>query len=116
MSQRNLSHEQLAMFMTPKEIMNRGAHRSELDDYHDEKDMWATKLDESHDWDHHGLHDSHNLHQDIANNGVQKPVTLSLENGKLTDGYHRIAAAHDIDPNMLVPVEHETEIYNPKKK
>ena len=24
----------------------------------------------------------------------------------IMDGHHRIAAAHDIDPNMLIPVEH----------
>jgi len=25
----------------------------------------------------------------------------------LLDGHHRVAAAHSIDPNMLVPVQHE---------
>jgi hypothetical protein len=40
---------------------------------------------------------------------VSTPVYVS-HNAKfgqtVGDGHHRIAAAHDIDPNMLIPVEH----------
>lgn len=71
------------------------------------------------------------LYDSIAAHGVSKPVYISnvkpsaYEKSSLTsvikdinpayippsgdiimDGHHRIAAAHDIDPHMLIPVEH----------
>ena len=50
------------------------------------------------------------LYDSIKNSGVLKPVYVSRNkhfgDGVLGDGHHRIAAAHDIDPNMLIPVEH----------
>ena len=49
------------------------------------------------------------LYDSIKANGVSKPVYVS-SNSKysqaIPDGHHRIASANDIDPNMLVPVEH----------
>jgi len=87
-----------------------------------EKTVMDQKLGESRK---SGLYDS------IAAHGVSKPVYISnvqpsaYEKSSLTsvikdvnpayippsgnivmDGHHRIAAAHDIDPNMLIPVEH----------
>jgi hypothetical protein len=87
-----------------------------------EKNVMDQKLTESRA---SGLYDS------IAAHGVSKPVyisnikPISYEKSSLTgvikdinpayvppsgeiimDGHHRIAAAHDINPNMIIPVEH----------
>ena len=65
-----------------------------------EKEVMGQKLGESRIT---GLYDS------IKAQGVSTPVYVS-HNAKfgqtVGDGHHRIAAAHDIDPNMLLPVEH----------
>jgi hypothetical protein len=49
------------------------------------------------------------LYDSIKAQGVSSPVYVT-HNEKfgqtVGDGHHRIAAAHDIDPNMLIPVEH----------
>ena len=49
------------------------------------------------------------LYNSIKAQGVSTPVyvTNNKKFGQTVgDGHHRIAAAHDIDPNMLIPVEH----------
>lgn len=55
------------------------------------------------------------LYESIKAKGVQKPVELNRNNRdsrfskkgySLSEGHHRIAAAADIDPNMLIPVTH----------
>jgi ParB-like chromosome segregation protein Spo0J len=65
-----------------------------------DKKVMDQKLSESRS---SGLYDS------IKANGVSKPVYVS-NNKKfgqtVGDGHHRIAAAHNINPNMLIPVEH----------
>jgi hypothetical protein len=65
-----------------------------------EKTVMDQKLGESRVT---GLYDS------IKAQGVSSPVYVT-HNEKfgqtVGDGHHRIAAAHDIDPNMLIPVEH----------
>jgi hypothetical protein len=61
-----------------------------------EKTIMAQKLGESR---MSGLYDSIKAH------GVTEPVYVSKHN-IVSDGHHRIASANDIDPNMLVPVDH----------
>jgi hypothetical protein len=55
------------------------------------------------------------LYDSIKREGVRKPVELqrntrdtkfSKKGYSLSEGHHRVAAAADIDPNMLIPVEH----------
>lgn len=65
-----------------------------------EKTIMDQKLGESRMT---GLYDS------IKAQGVSTPVYVSHSKKfgqTVGDGHHRIAAAHDIDPNMLIPVEH----------
>jgi hypothetical protein len=64
-----------------------------------EKQVMDQKLEESKTT---GLYDS------IKEKGVKNPVYLGRSNTKsiMSDGHHRVAAAYDIDPNMLIPVEH----------
>lgn len=49
------------------------------------------------------------LHAHIKARGISSPVTLRdnhLGTQTITNGHHRVAVAHDISPNYLVPVEH----------
>jgi len=65
-----------------------------------DKEVMGQKLGESRMT---GLYDS------IKAQGVSKPVYVTHDaklGQTVGDGHHRIAAAHDIDPNMLIPVEH----------
>ena len=65
-----------------------------------EKTIMDQKLGESRIT---GLYDS------IKAQGVSTPVYVSQHTRlgqTVGDGHHRIAAAHDIDPHMLIPVEH----------
>jgi hypothetical protein len=107
----NLSHEQLAMFMPAHEIMSKTGEKSPYRLYsihpiRDEKvkestaEMWDRKAKEAK---------SDRLTSSIKKKGIKKPVCMMPFMGKhiLTDGHHRVAAAHSIDPNYLVPVKHE---------
>ena len=53
------------------------------------------------------------LHSNIKSMGVLYPVSLGQGNygeykrGMVADGHHRIASAFNINPDMLVPVEHQ---------
>lgn len=48
------------------------------------------------------------LLKDIEKQGVQKPVQVSHEDEEphLYDGHHRVVSAYNVNPNMLIPVEH----------
>ena len=103
-----LSNQQMAMFLTPKEIQSRGVDPGEYEDADTSAhDLWARKYHEAHDWDHHGFKQPYDLATDVAIHGVKSPVTLSKESGRLTDGYHRVAAAAMYRPKDLIPVEYE---------
>ena len=79
----------------------------EIPDKAVDKQVMRSKLKESR---RSGLYDA------IRASGVTHPVHLqeagnfasaNLGDGyAVSDGHHRIASAHDIDPNMLVPVEY----------
>lgn len=70
--------------------------------YRDHEHMWDEKVFEA---------DVSGLSQSIEREGVKTPVPLAHNHefyprDVLADGHHRIAVAHDIDPDMLVPVQH----------
>ena len=52
----------------------------------------------------------HGLYNDIKRSGkVYEPVEIVHQKGEtpyVEEGHHRIAVAHDLDPQMLVPVVH----------
>lgn len=96
----NLSHRQLAMFMTAREL-----HKLPMMDepgYHSKQQMIKEKLAESK---HSGLHAS------IEKNGVKQPVAVfnDDEGQYLWDGHHRVVSAKKINPNMILPVVHYDE-------
>lgn len=99
-AQDNLSHRQLAMFMTARELYK--LPMMDEPGYHSKEQMIKEKLEESK---HSGLHEK------IRKQGVQKPVKVfNDDDGQyLWDGHHRVVSAKKINSNMLVPVEHFDE-------
>ena len=113
MSAQNLSHEQLAMYMTPDEIKR---------DYRvkpDEFDPWTGEETEEHlynrkreeskktnieGWPKRGRQVS--LFTHIQKHGVQEPVLLDAATKEVEHGHHRIASAPE---KSLIPVEYKEE-------
>lgn len=108
-----VSSEQLAMFMTAPEIKAR-YHPSDYSElaHGNVETMWKIKSHEANT----GLegdsriknpgrvHDK-TLVESVKTHGVVNPVLLSRN--FIKNGHHRIQAAHEVDPKMLIPVEHE---------
>ena len=96
-AENNLSHRQLAMYMTAREI-----HDLPMGDepgYHSKEQLIKEKLEESK---------QAGLHNQIKEQGVRTPVAIhNDDDGQyLWDGHHRVVSANKINPNMLIPVEH----------
>lgn len=97
-----VSHEQLAMFMTPREIQKR-AVSTDAPYYGGERQMRDIKNREN---------ELTGLDESVKQHGVQKPVNLfhnSKEDGgqlEFTDGNHRLTAALKHRPDDLIPVNH----------
>lgn len=93
------------MFMPAHEIMAKTGAKSNdrKTKYNGEREtsdeMWARKTKEAK---------SSRLTSNVKKRGIKKPIQMAnFMSGKvLFDGHHRVAAAHSIDPNYLVPVEH----------
>ena len=117
----NGSWQQLGFYMTAEELKKGITHSYDrggrwLDD------LWDRKLQESKTGAVRNARytptrdrGTNNLYSSIKEKGVQKLVEVAHprkgakegENGlHLVEGHHRVAAAHDIDPNMLIPVTH----------
>ena len=102
---------QLSMFIPARELMNYTA--GHLDgwkpDYvpmSESPDVYRNKLKESKEgYDGSG---PNNLHDSIKKEGVRTPISLRIrkKDVQINDGHHRLVAAHDIDPNMEVPVRY----------
>jgi hypothetical protein len=114
MSSNNLSHEQLAMFMTPREINSRYRPNPYDFDEHEEipAEVMHRKLHESKkmttDGDHSRLPDTRfvkdSLYTSIKREGVKQPVELNPHLNDIIDGHHRIAAAMHHAPDDYIPV------------
>ena len=119
----SLQGKQLSMFLPAKVLRGMRPHIGDIeleteawDDYHEpgkagpgmrnkKRFMWQTKLDESSDDD---------LYDSIASEGVHTLVPIQhygKNKTRLAGGHHRVAAAYDINPDMEVPVEHETRTH-----
>jgi hypothetical protein len=120
----NVSNEQLAMFMPAKEIMDKLNYS---DDGVISPRFWARKLKEAKTGTVEDSHTSRrgrqkSLYESVKEEGVQKPVELretlvpsifTPKGHQLLQGHHRVAAAADIDPNMLIPVTHSYTKWKP---
>jgi len=117
-----LRSRQLAMFIPAKDLMTAAPHAGDLQRYaggvETEGELWDRKLGESksRNWNlshgHKTLWEGQGLHESIASEGVRDPVRIMHRDNddvSVVQGHHRIAAAHDIDPEMLIPVVHYGE-------
>lgn len=108
-----LSNPQLAMYMTAKELYR--SPMIERQYYDSKKAMVEDKLEESKQpiQKKIGGPKEESLYDSIKRSGVQQPVTIAHDTtGKMgpfiDNGHHRVIAAHNINPNMLIPVRHVT--------
>ena len=102
---------QLSMFIPARELMNYTA--GHIDSWHpdylpmsESPNVYARKLKESKEgYDGSG---STNLYDSIKKEGVKQPINLRIrkKDVQIYDGHHRLVSAHDIDPNMEVPVRY----------
>lgn len=121
----NLNPQQ---FMTTREIVGAYRPNDRLPKDSTDEGVWARKLGDTKANDKRGdmvlsLEPLKlgTLHDHIAARGVQNAVTLITNpdsvhpsdramgiRGSVFDGHHRIAAMHDIDPDVPIPVQHAT--------
>ncbi len=102
---------QLRMFIPAKELMTYTA--GHIDSWHPDylpmdksPNVYEHKLKESKEgYDGSG---SYNLYDSIKREGIKHPVSLRIrkKDTQIWDGHHRLVSAHDIDPNMEVPVRY----------
>ncbi len=86
--------------MTTKDV-TRSGHPSE-------EAFWNRKGDEAQ---------AVGLHKSLRKEGMVNPVRLSRHGrGEMSvfNGFHRIAAAHDIDPSWMIPVTYTEEAHDPE--
>ena len=118
MAARNVSHQQLAMWYTPGEVKKMVGNES-IDRRKDESidQMWSRKADEARvgDVTHSRTPVKHQrtLTQSVAQKGVSKPIRLMRDTDAgrtiLVDGHHRVAAAAEVNPSMLIPAVHHED-------
>ena len=118
-AEENLSYEQMAMYMTAEEIKNK-VNSSADPGGGNMENLWHQKLYEAKTGAIRNARyvptrkrKGNSLYESIKEKGVQKPVELQYNKGdkftpkgvSIVEGHHRVAAAHDIDPKMIIPVE-----------
>ena len=118
----HLQNHQLSMFIPARELMDYTAGETENGNLGGEgylplsqsPNVRSRKLRDSkeHPGNYAGYR-KQSLYDSIKQKGVSTPVELKLprKNGlspniQIWDGNHRVVAAHDIDPNMEVPVRY----------
>ena len=110
--------EQLPMFMKAGELKSK--INVSYDPHRDMEHLWRYKLQEAKTgairnarYTPTRARKGASFYDSIKEKGVQKPVLISPNPSykspgfHLSEGHHRVAAAADIDPNMLIPVKHE---------
>ena len=118
----NLSHKQLAMYMTAKELKE-GVNQSADPGGRYMDHLWDYKLTEAKTGAIRNARyrptrkrKGNTLYESIEKEGVRKPVEVvhHLQDSKyykkgmqLSEGHHRVAAAYAINPNMIIPVENK---------
>lgn len=97
--------QQLDMFRPAHELMDSSRMRYlDASHYRDHDDMWDSKVSEAQ-----STYSS--LASSIEQSGIKQPVAIAhnaevYPKQLLADGHHRVAVAHELDRNYLVPVEH----------
>ena len=85
--------------MTTKDVNRSG--------YPSEDAFWNRKGDEAH---------AVGLHKSLRKEGMVNPIRLRRRGGQATlvKGAQRLAAAHDIDPSMFVPITYKEKVNDPE--
>jgi len=130
----HLSSPQLQMFIPARELMKmdssdadavtgpdgvlKSIPRSDVP-YEKAEQLVKDNIEESKDPAYYALYNNSvfkhsipleesNLYDDVKKRGVVKPVHVTIRTSddsmELVDGHHRVAIAHDINPNSEVPV------------
>ena len=115
----HLQNHQLSMFIPARELMKYPAGDEETINsgylpMTESPNVHARKLRESKEGQTYKKH-TENLYDSIKKEGVKSPVHLRLHSARrgggiqVWDGQHRYVSAHDIDPNMEVPVMYSVD-------
>lgn len=109
----SISHEQLAMYMTPQEVKDKFRIReSEYQDHEDnytEEHLYNRKRDEAKKTNIGGWpkkKGEQSLYSHIQKHGVREPIRVDAETKEIWDGHHRIASAPE---KSLIPLEYRSE-------
>jgi hypothetical protein len=67
----------------------------------EDESFWNRKSDEAYD---------SGIYKSVQREGIVNPIRVGVEGREIgiRNGYHRVAAAHDIDPTMFVPITYGT--------
>ena len=108
--------EQLDMFKPAREIVE-GMHTGDFENNLGDSSNfakhwgWQAKLDEAKtDRFYHTYAGKESLYDSVGRQGIKQPVAIrhwaDRPGPQLANGHHRVAAAYDQNPDMLVPVVH----------
>ena len=117
----HLQPYQMKMFMQAKDFMGVLAGHTEGGEYKlmsESPNVYSSKLQESKVGSSASTffkkkRGKDSLYDSIKKEGVKSPVSLKVyrtDSGweeQINEGHHRIVSAHDIDPEMLIPVEYK---------
>lgn len=108
-AQHNLSYKQMSMFMTGPDIKAQYAPaHADVREHPNAEAMWATKSHEAATGMPHNARTAaggaETLKENIAREGVKEPVILG--GNQILSGHHRVAAAAEVNPKMVIPVWH----------
>lgn len=118
----HINNKQLSLFLPARELMNYTAGHTEgySTDYtllSKSPGVYKQKLQESKELNyyfgkqHKG---GESLYDNIKREGVKTPIILRFRNKEndiqIDDGHHRMVSAHDIDPNMEIPVMYHSTV------
>jgi len=119
----HINNKQLSLFLPARELMNYTAGHTEgySTDYtllSKSPGVYKKKLQESKQTSYYfgkQQKSKKSLYDSIKQEGVKIPITLRFRNKEndiqIDDGHHRIVSAHDIDPNMEIPVRYKETKY-----
>jgi hypothetical protein len=108
---------QLSMFIPARELMNyTSGHTEGFGDKYlplsKSPGIYNQKLRESKEKSASGQYfvekGKDSLHDSIRKEGIKSPVNLRIRKNdvQINDGHHRLVSAHDINPNMEIPVRY----------
>ena len=118
----HLQPYQMSLFMQAKDLMNIKAgdtdSSGEYTPMSSSTNVYARKLSESKTGSAPSTlfekkKGKESLYESIKKEGVTTPVSIRLNPGnngweeQINDGGHRVASAHDINPEMYIPVEYK---------